>query len=117
MTVSLVKLNDLAGFVAASLVDCESGLTLATEGTGINLDVASAGSTEVVRAQQRIAKDLGSKEAIEDILVTLGNEYHLIRPLHGNSNLFLYVALDRSRANLAMARHLLKGFEKELDFS
>lgn len=115
--IQLSLLNELDGFIAASLVDSESGLPLATEGTGLNLDLASAGNTEVIRAKRRVAQTLDLNDKIEDVLITLGNQYHLIRPLHGNENLFLYLALDRSRSNLAMARHLLKKFENELDFS
>ncbi|WP_269915453.1 roadblock/LC7 domain-containing protein [Acinetobacter sp. HY1485] len=115
--IQLSLLNELDGFIAASLVDSESGLPLATEGTGLNLDLASAGNTEVIRAKRRVAHTLDLNDKIEDVLITLGNQYHLIRPLHGNENLFLYLALDRSRSNLAMARHLLKKFESDLDFS
>ena len=115
--INLDKLSDVTGFIGAALVDSDSGMALGMVGGGsIDLEVAAAGNTEVVRAKRRVAASLGLGDSIEDILITLSKQYHLIRPLESYADLFLYVVLDRSRANLALARHELKAFEQSLNF-
>lgn len=115
---NLESLNTVAGFVGAALVDSDSGMAMVTTGGGsMNLEVAAAGNSDVLRTKRRVSQQLGLDDSIEDILISLGKQYHLIRPLESNPVIFLYVVLDRARANLAMARHELKSFEKTLDFS
>lgn len=107
------------GALGAALVDYSSGMALGTLGGSKELDlsVAAAGNTDVVRAKVRTMEMLGLKSEIEDVLITLSDQYHLIRLLksRNNSGLFLYLALDKDKANLAMARHQLRRIEAELD--
>ncbi|GAA2785890.1 hypothetical protein RMN57_31905 [Kitasatospora sp. CM 4170] len=109
----------IEGAIGAALVDYNSGMALATldGGGGLDLNVAAAGNTDVVRAKMRTMDMLGLGDGIEDILITLSSQYHLIRPLTGRSGkgLFLYLALDKGRANLAMARHQLTKIENDLE--
>jgi hypothetical protein len=113
---SLDKIMELDGAVGACIVDSASGMMLGAQGGGgqINLEVAAAGNTEVVRAKRKTIRALDLKDSIEDILITLGKQYHIIRPLSSNDALFIYAVLDKSRSNLAMARHTLGGIEKDL---
>ncbi|MBA2808869.1 hypothetical protein ACH40E_17035 [Streptomyces acidicola] len=108
----------LEGALGIALVDYESGMSLGTlgGGPGLDLELAAAGNTEVVRSKMRTLASLDMNDVIEDILITLGQQYHLIRPLTSSKGtLFLYLALDRSRSNLALARHGLKRIETSLD--
>jgi hypothetical protein len=101
---SLATLMQVDGAICAALVDANSGMTLGKIGTGMDLDLAAAGNTEVVRAKMKTMKSLGLNDAIEDILITLGKQYHIIRPIASKPGLFIYLVLDKSKSNLALAR-------------
>ena len=117
--VALKEAMNIDGALGASLVDWGSGMSLGALGGGkyLDLDVASAGNTEVVRAKMRTMESLSLDDSIEDILITMSRQYHLIRLLRNGRNgqgLFLYLVLDREKANLAYARHTLKRIESDI---
>jgi CheY-like chemotaxis protein len=113
---SLEMAMGIDGALGVALVDYESGMALGMAGGGnaLNLDVAAAGNTNVIRAKMRVMDDLNLNDSIEDILITLNNQYHLIRLLKSSKGLFLYLVLSKAQANLAMARHKLAQIENAL---
>jgi hypothetical protein len=117
---TLKEAMNIDGALGASLVDWESGMSLGKIGGGkyLDLDVAAAGNTEVIRAKMRTMESLRLDDSIEDILITLSKQYHLIRLLKSSRSeqgLFLYLVLDRQRSNLALARHNLKRIEGDIN--
>ena len=116
---SINQLMQLTGALGASIVDSNSGMMLGSSGNragthGVDLEVAAAGNTEVVRSKRKTMEALGLSDSIEDILITLGKQYHLIRLVSSDPALFIYFVLDRNQGNLALARHKLAVVEREL---
>lgn len=117
---ALKEAMTIEGAIGVALVDYTSGLTLGVLGGDavMDMNVAAAGNTDVVRAKIRTLEMLGLQETVEDILITLDTQYHLIRLLRGRRSgdaLFLYLALSKSRANLGLARHQLRKVEADLE--
>ena len=109
------QMLNVDGALAAAVVDFSSGMLLAGGGSSaIDLEIAAAGNTEVMRAKMKTMEMLKLNDEIEDILITLGKQYHLLRPLTNHQGLFLYSVWDRAKSNLALARRSLVGTEKAL---
>jgi len=116
INLSLEELMKIEGAQCAAVVDSSSGMMLGNIGTGVDMEIAAAGNTEVVRAKLKTMKALGINDTIEDMLITLGSAYHIIRPMVKEEGVFIYTVLDKSRANLAMARRKIAEVEKALAF-
>lgn len=96
--------NDASGFIAASLVDLDSGMTLAIKAsrTEFDLTAASAYNSELVKQKLKIMRTLGLSGTIEDMLITLTDQIHLVKLI--GQNTFLYLAVDRKQSNIALVR-------------
>ncbi len=117
MSIDLKGLNEITGFITGCLVDSDTDLMMASEGSGsFDIESAAAANTEVVKAKRAAMKMLKLEDHIEDILILLGKQYHLIRPMEKNPAIFMYVALDRKASNLGMARVQVKNVEQAQSF-
>jgi hypothetical protein len=98
--------TDVSGVIATAAVDLESGMTLASKSNrgDFDLTVASAYNSELVKQKLKIMRALNLKVALEDMLLTLTDQIHLIKLLPGGTS-FLYLAADRSATNLAILRN------------
>ena len=98
--------SDVSGVIATAAVDLESGMTLAakTNRPEFDLAAASAYNSELVKQKMKIMRTLNLKATLEDMLITLSDQLHLIKFLPGGTS-FLYLAVDRSGTNLAIVRN------------
>ena len=98
--------GDVNGVIATAVVDLESGMTLAAKSNRADFDlaVASAYNSELVKQKMKIMRALNLKSSLEDMLLTLTDQFHLIKFLPGGTS-FLYLAADRSGTNLAILRN------------
>jgi len=115
VTESLERLIELAGARTAALVDSNTGMVLGHAGSDDDLEITAAANTEVVRAQLKSIGTLGSTDAIDDILITLSTQYDIVRPLAANPSIFLFLVMDKSKSNMALARHTVAEAEKRLE--
>ncbi len=111
---TLDELMTADGAMCAAIVDSGSGMMLGSIGTGVDLEVAAAGNSEVIRAKNKVMRQLGLNDVIEDILITLGKQYHLIRPSSRKEGVFIYYVLERAKSNLALARRKVQDVDKEM---
>ncbi len=99
--------GETPGYMAASLVDLESGMTLGLKSLRPDFDLAAASAynSEMVKQKMKIMKALSLKTTLEDMLMTLGDQIHVIKMV--NPTTFIYLVVDRSMSNLAIVRNVL----------
>lgn len=106
--------DEMPGFVAAALVDLESGMTLGlySNRPDFDLSAASAYNSELVKQKQKVMVALGLAVELEDMIMTLTDQIHVIKMVSDTS--FLYLAARREGSNLALIRNAIKNHAGEL---
>ncbi|TDW45994.1 hypothetical protein EV144_107187 [Flavobacterium sp. 270] len=108
--------TNVNGFIAVAVTEIESGLSFGnlTVDPGFDPELAAAYNLEVVKAKLNAVKALNLNQNIEDILITLSNQIHII-DISPNKKFMIYLAADSSKANLGMTRAILKKHKSELE--
>ena len=108
--------NNISGFIAVAVTEIETGLSYGSLSADPTFDpeIASAYNLEVVKAKFKAISALGLNSEIDDILITLSNQIHII-DVSPNRKFMIYLAADSSKANLGMTRAVLKKYKGELE--
>ncbi|MEP6804784.1 MAG: hypothetical protein ABI892_09700 [Flavobacterium sp.] len=108
--------TNVNGFIAVAVTEIESGLSFGnlTVDPSFDPELAAAYNLEVVKAKLSAVKALNLKQDIEDILITLTNQIHII-DISPNKKFMIYLAADSSKANLGMTRAILRKHKLELE--
>ncbi len=105
--------------MAVAVVDVESGASLAAHSNmpGIDPTMAAAHNAEVVKLKQKAMTALQLVgEQIEDILITLSNQLHLLQ-LTTNGSRLIYLVVSTQNTNLGIARAVLRAQVGQLEQS
>ena len=108
--------TNVNGFVALSVTEIDSGLSYgsATLDSTFDPELASAYNLEVVKAKFNAVKALKLDASIDDILITLSNQIHII-DISPNKKFMIYLVADSAKANLGMTRAVLRKHKVELE--
>lgn len=107
--------TNVSGFIAVSVTEIKTGMSYCSLSMDPSFDpeLASAYNLEVIKAKFSAIKALNLKQKIDDILITLTTQLHII-DISDNEQYFVYLAVDSSKANLGMTRAILKKYSKDI---
>ena len=120
INVSIKSALSIDGTIGAALGDWATGFSLGQASLNdyvfpaSKLEQAIALNSEVIKAKNRARDGLAITAPIVDLLITLADQYHLIRICEMAEGVFFYLVMDREKANLGLARIKLRQIEKNL---
>lgn len=107
--------ENINGFIAVSVTEVETGMSYCslTVNPDFDPELASAYNLEVVKAKINAIKALGLNQKINDILISLSDQLHII-DLSEDGRYFIYLAVDSTKANLGLTRATLGKYKKDI---
>lgn len=112
----LKTIMELDGVISASIVDIFTGIPIIQiSNKPEEFELYCAYMVEVVKSHKNFLSKLNIQDKIEDIIINLNNNYHIVTFILKQDNLFIYVVLDKENSNLGMTRLVLMKIEEELE--
>ncbi len=108
----------IGGALGVAVGDWRSGACLGAKSADASvfperdLSLAIAGNSEVLRSKLKVAEALNQR--LHEIIIVCRDQYHLIRLVNNSRGLFIYLALDVEKGNLALARIKLEQLAEQL---
>jgi hypothetical protein len=110
-------LLQLDGVIIAVLVDGNTGHVLASDGNTPEIERAAQAAAEIMRTHRRTLRMMGHwrpSDPVDEVLVTAGSRYHVMRALHNQPEHFVLAVLDKLRCNLATTRFRIMEAQQSL---
>lgn len=104
---SMNELMKLDGVVMCALVECLTNQALVSGGNAQDVERAAPAAADIMRSHRRSLRQLGHwrpNDPVDEILVTAGSRYHVLRALNEHPDYFVLCVLDKLRCNLATTR-------------
>ena len=109
------QICELNGVVGCCVFDIGSGLPVASSGSGAPpAELARHGRT-LLTAMGSSSRALGLGHTLPDAAITLGSHHLLLRSVDKHSGMALITVLDRTNANLTLARLQIERLDPLLD--
>ncbi|MEU9098439.1 hypothetical protein [Streptomyces sp. NPDC048361] len=118
---ALEKALAIGGATGVAIVDFQQRSVLGSldRGSGLDMEKVAYGDSDVMRAKLYTLELLGyTPDSVEDILITLATELHVIRPLPHlrEGGIFIYLVLHREHTEpLDDIRRQLRALEPLLE--
>jgi hypothetical protein len=104
---SMNELMKLDGVLMCALVECLTNQALVSGGNAQDVERAAPAAADLMRSHRRSLRQLGHwrpNDPVDEVLVTAGSRYHVLRALNEHPDYFVLCVLDKLRCNLATTR-------------
>ncbi len=98
------QVGDLTGMVSCCVFEIETGRPLAHAGANPGANELGLRGMELIASMTAGGRGLGLGQAVPEAAITLASHHLLLRPVPKNPGLALHAVLDKSSANLTLAR-------------